>query len=113
VVEVTVDELIDLTQGLLDDAGFNLSSLRETGAPALLTSLGDEQFLLAVRFAAGERPAVTTAGPLVDPEPPRRRERKLVPLDDDEYAERLARLEELDEETPRGPIDIGDGITLP
>lgn len=105
---MTVDELIELTQALLDEAGFHLGALRD-GTEAL-TGLTNEQFLLAVRFVAGERPIRAPHEPPLGPLP--RRERNLVSLDEDELAERLARLEELDEDTPSGPIDIGDGVTL-
>jgi hypothetical protein len=76
---VTIDELIDLCEGLLDEAGFNLTVLRS--GVGILEGLSDEQFLLATRFVAGERPP-------------------------------QAQIEELDEETPTGPVDIGDGVIL-
>lgn len=113
---MTVDELIDLTQVLLDEAGFHLGALRDQGQGAMLAGLTDEQFLLAVRFVAGERP-VQFGGPL---HPIREdgdivgRRRERTPVSDDEWARRLAELEELDEETPppAGPVDLGDGVTL-
>jgi hypothetical protein len=114
---VTVDELIELTEGLLHSTGLDLKQLRDHGAPAMADDLTDEQFLLAVRFLAGERPTAserrrTGAEQYLD-DRVRGPRRELRVLDDDEYAERLARLEELDEETPyMGPVDIGDGVTL-
>lgn len=102
---MTVDELVGLTEALLSATGLDLKQLRDLGAPAVADDLTDEEFLLAVRFLAGERP---TGGA---PEQPRPR-RQLVPLNEDELAERLAKFEELDEDTPAGPIDIGDGVTL-
>lgn len=111
---MTVDELIDLTDALLEEAGFDLATLR--GGNSALDGLNDQQFLLAVRFASGERPvAPVTGGRIMEdellrsaPRPPR----KLIPLDEDEAVRRLQELEELDEETPVGPIDLGDGVTL-
>lgn len=111
---MTVDELIDLTEGLT--ATISLSDVRN-GAPVFNDMLSDEQYVILVRFLAGERP---TPPPLfrdvvhTDAAAPNipRRERRLAPLDEDEAAERLAMLEELDEETPSGPIDLGDGVTL-
>ena len=114
---MTVDELIDLAEGLLEEIDFSTDSLRS--GHAKLQTLSDEQFLLAVRFVAGERPTAserrrTGAEEYLDDRvrgP--RRERKLVSLSEDEWADRLAEIEELDEETPyTGPVDIGDGVTL-
>jgi len=115
---MTVDELIELCDALLVDAGATIEGLRKDSGE-LLAGLDDQQFLLAVRFIAGERPLYTQGVELAAAPP--RRERKLVPLDEDEAARRLAELEALDETTPgmgpqeapyTGPVDIGDGVTL-
>jgi hypothetical protein len=124
---VTVDELISLTEGLL--SGATLADVRASAPPILNETLSDEQYVVLVRFLAGERPVV--ADNQFEPLRPEqadivarpRRQRNLVPIDEDEYARRLAALEELDEDTPgmgpqedvppyRGPVDIGDGVTL-
>ena len=109
---MTVDELIDLCDALLVDAGVTLEGLRKDSGE-LLSGLDDEQFLLAIRFVAGERPTAserrrTGAERYLDD-----RERRVTSpmLGEDEAAERLAKLEELEEET-FGPVDIGDGVTL-
>ena len=101
---MSLDELTDLCEALFSELKVDSSSFRK--GTAKLSGLSDEQFLLAVRFVAGER--VET--PFSQPAPRRSRER--VTLDPDEAAERLAKLEELDEETPSGPVDIGDGVSL-
>lgn len=107
---MTLEELHDLTTALLNDAGVSIEGLRRDSGE-LLAGLNNEQFLLAIRFLAGEEVSYD-AVQLVNPEPEPRRRREPVEITEDEMAERLAKLEELDEETPAGPVDIGDGITL-
>lgn len=126
---MTVEELVELTEGLLHSTGLDLKQLRDHGAPAMAEDLTDDQFLLAVRFLAGERPVIVAGGfePLrpekADLVQQPRRQRRLISLDEDEAARRLAALEALDEDTPfdlldddvpayTGPVDIGDGVTL-
>lgn len=118
---MTLDELELLTEALLNEVGFNLTTLR--GVPAKLESLDDDEFALALRFVAGERatqPGRPVEGLLtrVEPAATPRRQRDVVEITEDEAARRLAALEELEEETPfpRGPVELGgqefNGITL-
>lgn len=98
-----IDELVDLTRALLREAGGEDISVLRSDKDDFLSGLTNDEFLLAVRFLAGEGPDLVGArGP---------RASNLVR--DDDRAERLAALEEEDEVTPAGPLDLGEGITLP
>jgi hypothetical protein len=106
---MTQDELVELTEALLEQVGFTLATLRY--GEVALEGLSDEQFLLATRFVAGERPKPTIPIPSPVNVPQERRTRG-VELSEDEMARRLAAVEELEEETPHGLTDIGDGVEI-
>lgn len=110
---MTVDELVSLCEAVFDSTDLKTIRNGNDYFGVNMNEWDDEQFLLAIRFMCGERPSVSQPYSDIPSEPrPPRRERRLIELDEDEAARRLAALEELDEETPAGPVDLGDGVTL-
>lgn len=114
---MTLEELTHLCEQLMEGSGFSMASLRSD--EPVLEWMDDSDFLLAIRFAAGER--VEISAPHNTPRGVGRPPARGVPMTDEQWAA-IEHEDELDgarfAPDVRGvgdvarAVDLGDGVTL-